>query len=82
MSAKKKHSDGFRPGRFGACEARLYEFRGHAYPGDPDDEMLQRIAAQSIFEGFLYLRRRDPDFEVVSVQCIGLITLLSGSTLD
>jgi hypothetical protein len=82
MSAKKKNSTAFRQGRFGACEARLYEFRGHAYPGDPDEETLQRIAAQSIFEGLQYLQRRDPDFEVVSVQCIGLVTLLSGATLD
>ena len=45
MSAKKK-SAAFQQGRFGACEAPLYEFRGRLHPSDPDDETLQRIAAQ------------------------------------
>jgi hypothetical protein len=81
MSRKKKPAP-FRQGRFGACEAHLYEFRGRDYPSDPDEERIERLAAESLYEGLLYLRRRDPDFEVVSVKCIGLVTLLSGSPLD
>lgn len=82
MNAKSKNSVSFQRGRFGACEARLYEFRGRDYPCESDEERVERLAAESIYEGLLYLRRREPDFEVTSVQCVGLVTLLSGSPLD
>ena len=82
MSAKKKNSATFQPGRFGACEAHLYEFRGRDYPCESEEERVERLAAESIYEGLLYLRRREPDFEVASVQRVGLITLLSGTPLD
>jgi hypothetical protein len=81
MTAKKRTAR-FRQGRFGACEAHLYEFRGRDYPCESDEERVERLAAESIYEGLVYLRRREPDFEVTSVQCIGLVTLLSGSPLD
>jgi hypothetical protein len=81
MSGKKK-SAAFRQGRFGACEAHLYEFRGRYYPRESEEERVERLAAASIYEGLLYLSRREPDFEVISVQCVGLVTLLSGSPLD
>jgi hypothetical protein len=81
MSHKKRPA-AFPQGRFGACEAHLYEFRGRDYPCDSDEERVERLAAESIYEGLLYLRRREPDFEVTSVQFVGLITLLSGSALD
>ena len=82
MSPKKKSSATFRQGRFGACEAHLYEFRGRDYPCDSDEERVERLAAESIYEGLVYLQRREPDFEVTSVQRVGLITLLSGTPLD
>ncbi len=72
----------FRQARFGACEARLYEFRGRPSPSDPDEERVERLAVESIYEGLLYLQRREPDFQVTSVQCVWLVTLLSGSPLD
>jgi len=78
----KKRPAAFRQGRFGACEARLYEFRGRCYPSSSEEEKIERFAADSIYEGLVYLKRREPDFEVMSVQCVGLITLLSGSPLD
>lgn len=81
MSNKKRPAS-FRQGRFGACEARLYEFRGRQYPSSSEEEKVARFAADSIYEGLMYLKRREPDFEVRSVQCIGLITLLSGTPLD
>lgn len=80
MSSRRKPA--FRVGRFGACEARLYEFHGHHYPSSSEEEKVERLVAESIYEGLMYLKRREPDFEVMSVQCIGLITLLSGSPLD
>lgn len=81
MTATKRQA-AFRPGRFGGCEARLYEFRGRDCLSSSEEERVKRLAADSIYEGLVYLRRREPDFEVSSVQCIGLVTLLSGSTLD
>ena len=81
MSDKKKWAS-FRQGRFGACEAHLYEFRGRDYPCESEEERVERLAAGSIYEWLLYLRRREPDFEVTSVQRVGLITLLSGTPLD
>jgi hypothetical protein len=81
MSGKKR-SAAFQQGRFGACEAHLYEFRGRDYPCESEEERVERLAAESIYEGLLYLRQREPDFEVTSVQCVGLVRLLSGSPLD
>jgi len=78
----KKRPAAFRQGRFGACEARLYEFRGRYHPSTSEEEKVERFATDSIYEGLVYLKQREPDFEVMSVQCIGLITLLSGSPLD
>jgi len=78
----KKRPTAFRQGRFGACEAHLYEFRGRDCPSSSEEERVERLAADSIFQGLVYLKRREPDFEVTSVQLIGLVTLLSGSPLD
>jgi len=81
MSEKKRPAT-FRQGRFGACEAHLYEFRGRVYPSSSDEEKVERLAADSIYQGLVYLKHREPDFEVTSVQFIGLVTLLAGSPLD
>jgi len=78
----KKRTAAFRQGRSGACEARLYEFRGYSGSNSSEEEKIERLAADCIYEGLVYLQRREPDFEVRSVQCVGLITLLSGSPLD
>ena len=81
MSGKKRPAE-FRQGRFGAHEAHLYEFRGRDYPSSSEEERVERPAADSIYQGLVYLKRREPDFEVTSAQLIGLVTLLSGSPLD
>jgi len=60
----------------------LYEFRGRDYPSSSDEEKVERLAVDSIYQGLVYLKRREPDFEITSVQLIGLVTLLSGSPLD
>ncbi len=78
----KKRPAAFRQGRFGACEARLYEFRGRSDSSSSEEERIARFAADSIYEGLVYLKRREPDFEVMSVQCVGLITLPSGWTAN
>ncbi len=80
--SNKKRPVAFRQGRFGACEAHLYEFRGRDYPSSSDEERVERLAVDSIYQGLVYLKRREPDFEITSVQLIGLVTLLSGSPLD
>jgi len=67
MRTNKKPT-AFRQGRFGACEARLYEFRGRSDSSSPEEEKIERFAAESIFEGLVYLKRREPDFEVVSAR--------------
>ena len=80
--SNKKRPAAFRQGRFGACEAHLYEFRGRGYPSSSDEDRVERLAVDSIYQGLVYLKRREPDFEITSVQLIGLVTLLSGSPLD
>ena len=41
-----------------------------------------QIHFPNAYEGLVYLKRREPDFEITSVQLIGVVTLLSGSPLD
>jgi len=81
-SKRKKSATPFRPGTSKACEALLYVFTGYCGTEMPEEPIVERIAAPSIEEGLVYLRRWRPDFEVTSVRYIGLITLLSGSPLD
>ena len=50
--------------------------------GTPEERTVKRIAAASIEESLGYLRRWRPEFEVMSVRYIGLITWLSGTPLD
>ena len=82
MKTKRKRS--FQPGRSGACEALLYEFRGRPVPDGDEEETVptEKIAAADIHEALAYIRRRHADFEVWSVRLAGVIVLLSGSPLD
>jgi hypothetical protein len=70
MKTKKRRA-AFRQGRFGACEARLYEFRGRSDSSSSEEEKVERFAADNIDEALAYLKRREPDFEVMSAQCMG-----------
>jgi hypothetical protein len=72
----------FRYGTSGACEARLYEFLGTYGVGTDDEAELRRIAAANVHEGLVYLQQWEPEFDVKSVQCVGMMILLSGSPLD
>jgi hypothetical protein len=78
----KKSATAFRPGTSKGCEALLYEFTGPSGSGTTEESTIERIATASIEAGLVYLRRWRPDFEVTSVQSLGLVTLLSESPLD
>ena len=82
MKAQKKKGPTFRTGTSKACEAVLYEFAGHSGAETLEVPTVERIAAASIEEGLVCLRRCRPDFQVTSVRHVGLVTLLSGSPLD
>jgi len=89
---KTKNKNKFRPGRHGGCEARVYEFREQAASPEPDDDCLPEptrnvprvvlIAAETLDEALAYLRYDTPDFDVRTVNCVGLIIMVSGSTLN
>jgi hypothetical protein len=70
----------FRPGRSGACEARLYQFTGIA---DGDHEPpVKRIAACSLHEALVYLRRWHSDLDILRVELVAVIEMVSGSPLN
>lgn len=81
---KTKSKRAFQPGHSGACEAMLYEFKGRpSSDGDGGEPIpTQSIAAANIHEALAYMRRWHADFEVWSVQLVGVIVLLSGSPLN
>lgn len=68
----------FKAGRFGGCEAELFEFRNE----DREEPNYLRIAAINFEDAVAYLRRHEPEFKVRSVQSLGLILLASGSPVD
>jgi hypothetical protein len=71
---------GFRPGRSGACEARLFEFTGQTH-GEAEPPIIQ-IAACDLHEAVTYMRKRHPDFDILRVEFVALIEMLSGSPLN
>lgn len=70
---------GFRPGRSGACEARLYRFTGVA---NGEDDPVKRVAACDLQEAIVYMRKWHPDFDILQVELVAMIEMLSGSPLD
>lgn len=68
----------FRPGKTGACEALLFEFRERG--ADPTADPV-KIAASDMFEAVKFLSWDQPEFSPVSAVCLGLITMVSGSPL-
>jgi hypothetical protein len=71
---------GFRPGRSGACEARLYQFTGVA--DGRGEQPVRRVAACDLHEAIAYLRKRHPGLDILSVELVALIEMVSGSPLD
>ena len=71
---------GFRPGRSGACEARLFQFTGAAQgEGEPP---VKQVAACDLHEAIVYLRKWHPDLDVLRVEFIAMIKIVSGSPLN
>jgi len=68
---------GFRPGHSGACEARLYQFTGVAQgEGEPP---VKRVAACDLHEALAYMRKWHPDLDILRVELVAVIEMLSGS---
>jgi hypothetical protein len=71
---------GFRPGRSGACEARLYQFTGAAIgEGHPP---VKRVAATDLHEAIAYMRKWHSDLDILRVELVALIEMVSGSPLN
>ncbi len=90
-NTKKDKKSKFRPGTHGGCEALLYEFR-EGPPSDFIDGARTRtpsihsrvtlIAAETFEEAVTYLQIDSPDFKVQTVNCLGLMIMVSGSPAD
>ena len=71
---------GFRPGRSGACEARLFRFTGAARgEGEPP---VKQVAACDLHEAIAYLRKWYPDLDVLRVEFVAMIEIVPGSPLN
>jgi len=70
----------FRPGRSGACEARLFLFTGQTH-GEAEPPVKQ-IAACNLQEAMTYMRKRHAEFDILRVEFLALIEMLSGSPVD
>ena len=71
---------GLRPGRNGACEARLFRFTGQSQgEGEPP---VKQVAACDLHEAITYLRKWHPDLDVLRVEFVAIIEIVSGSPLN
>jgi hypothetical protein len=71
---------GFQVGRSGACEALLYQFTGRANgEGEPP---VERVAGCSLHEATAYMRKFHADVDILRVEFVALIEMVSGSPLD
>jgi len=71
---------GFRQGRSGACEARLYLFTGAANgEGQPP---VRQVAASDLHEAVAYMRKWHPDLDILRVELVAVIEMVSGSPLN
>ena len=75
-----KKKTGFRPGRSGACEARLFQFTGAAH-GEAEPPVKQ-VAACDLHEAITYLRKWHPDLDVLRFEFVAMIEIVSGSPLN
>ena len=71
---------GFRPGRSGACEARLFLFTGQTQ--EEAEPPVKQVAACHLHEAVVYMRKRYPEFDILRVEFVALIEMISGSPLD
>ena len=75
-----KKKTGFRPGRSGACEARLFLFTGHAHSDGTSP--VKQVAACDLHEAVTYLRKWHPDFDILRAKFVALIEIVSASPLN
>ena len=78
--ARAGHKTGFRPGRSGACEARLYQFTEQA--DDEAEPRVHRVAACDLSEAMLYMAKWHPGVDVTRVELVAMIEMVSGSPLN
>ena len=71
---------GFRPDHSGTCEARLYQFTGQAL--GEGELPVKQVAACDLHEAFAYLHKWHPDFDILRVEFVALIEIVSGSPLN
>src|SRR5580692_12700656 len=73
----------FRPGTTGACEAQLWTFVGPRRILDNDDNApeVHWVAAESLDAALRYMRQRNDDFTITEARFLGMVPLLSGSSL-
>ena len=71
---------GFRPGRSGVCEASLFQFTVPALEdGEP---LIKRVAACDLCEALAYIRKWHPDLDILRVELVAMIEMVSGSPLN
>lgn len=75
---RKQSRNRFEVGTYGGCKASLFEFREK----NTSEPHVARIAAMNLGEALAYLHWHEPDFEIGSVQNLGVITMVSGSPVD
>jgi hypothetical protein len=71
---------GFRPGGSGACEARLFLFTGQ--PEGEGEPPIRLVAACDLPEAMLYIQKWHADLDILRVEFVALIEMLSGSPLN
>jgi len=63
-----------------ASEARLFLFTGHAH-GEAEPP-VKRVAASDLKEAMVYMRKWHADLDIVRVELVAAIEMLSGSPLN
>jgi hypothetical protein len=76
----RKEKTGFRPGRGGACEARLFRFTGQTH--DEGEPPVRLVAASDLQEAMIYMRKSHCDLDILNVEFVYLIEMVSGSPLN
>jgi hypothetical protein len=76
---RRSHKASFRAGTGGACEASQYTFTGACRMGE---EAVIRVAASNLEEALAYVRARHADLQIIRIDFVGMIRLISGSPVD
>ncbi len=70
----------FRCGAGGACEASLFTFTSRCEEGE--EPPVGRIAAASMEEALEYMRAHCADFQIIRLEFVGMLRMLSGTPVD